>query len=267
MAAQRSLAESTREVQSSSSKMASGSRIQSAKDDAAGLAISNNLNAQKMGLRQAHRNANDAVSLFQVAEGGMQEQSNMLTRLRELAIQAATDSIGDSERDMLNEEYNQLMDESQRIAESTRFNGKQLLVMSDTPDFKDFQVGLHDDDDSKISSNPFDFMTDENSLGTIGTSVWSKDDARTSLESIDQAMTEISSQRALAGSYQQRLVHAIDNLDQQQLSTSATNSRIRDVDYADEASVNLRAKMKQDASSAVLAQANQIGRSALKLLM
>jgi flagellin len=267
MRAHRALTESTRSMESSSTKLASGSRINSAKDDAAGLSISNNLKAKEMSMRQAQRNANDSVSVLQVAEGGMNEQSSILTRMRELAIRSASDTIGDSERDLVDLEYREMADEMQRIAESTKYNGQQLLTMSaENLEFRDFQIGIHDDENSRLSIAPLEIATDEETLGIHTTSTWSKEDAQLSLSEIDQAITEVSSQRSIIGSYQSRLNSTINNLDQQALSTAGANSRIRDVDYAYETAENFKAKIKMETSAKVMVQANNFSANALKLL-
>lgn len=267
MRAHRDLSESTRTMESSSSKLASGSRINSAKDDAAGLAISNNLKAQVMGLRQAQRNANDSISYLQVAEGSMNEQSSIITRMRELAMRSASDTISDAERDLVEHEYREMADEMQRIAESTKYNGQDLLSLSESNmTFKDFQIGIHDDENSRLTLQPLEFTTDEESLEINVTSVWSKEDAQQSLSMLDQAQQEISSQRSLVGSYQSRLQSTINNLEEHSFNSSGANSRIRDVDYAQEKAENIRAEMKMKASSTVMVQANNFSASALKLL-
>jgi flagellin len=267
MRALRDLTDSTRSIESSSSKLSSGSRIVSAKDDAAGLAISNNLKAQQMSMKQAFRNANDSVSVLQIAEGGMNEQSSILTRMRELAMSSASDTIGDTERDLVEMEYRELAEEVQRIAESTRFNDQQLLTMSeDNFHVKDFQIGIHSDESSRISIAPLEFNTDEDQLGINLTTTWSKEDSRNSLAEIDKAILEVSSQRSLIGAYQNSLHSTINNLDQQVLNTASAYSRIKDLDYAAETAENLKAKMKMESSSKVLLQSNNFGANALKLL-
>jgi flagellin len=267
MRAHRNLTESTRSLESSSSKLASGSRINSAKDDAAGLAISTNLKSQQMSMRQAHRNANDTVSYLQVAEGAMNEQSSILTRMRELAMRSASDTIGDEERDLVEMEYRQMAEEIQRIAESTRFNNEQLLTMSeDNFRIKDFQIGIYDDEDSRLTIAPLEFATDEETLGINTTSTWSKEDSQISLSEIDNAINEVSSQRSQIGSYQNKLTSTMNNLDTQILNSSEANSRIRDVDFAHETAENIRANLQIESASKVMVQSNNMGKNALKLL-
>lgn len=218
-------------------------------------------------MRQAYRNANDSVSVLQVAEGGMNEQSSILTRMRELAMRSASDTIGDSERDLVEMEYREMADEIQRIAESTRFNDKQLLTMSeDNFHIKDFQIGINDDEYSRLSLAPLELATDEETLGINTTSTWSKEDAQVSLAEIDKAMNEVTSQRSIIGSYQNRLQSTMNNLDEQVLNTAGAQSRIRDVDYAAETAENLKAKIKMESASKVMIQANNFNANALKLL-
>lgn len=254
-------------MEDSSLKLSSGSRINSAKDDAAGLSISNQLKSQQMSMRQALRNSNDSISVLQVAEGGMNEQASILTRMRELAMQSSTDTISDAERDLVEFEYRNMAEEIQRIAESTKFNGQNLLSADESNfHFKDYQIGIHNDEDSRLTLAPLEFATDEETLGINHLTVWSKEDAQSSLSQIDRAIEEVSSQRSLIGSHQARLQNTINNLDHQSLNTAAANSRIRDVDYAHETAENIRAKLKMESSSKVLVEANNFGASALKLL-
>jgi flagellin len=131
---------------------------------------------------RAHRNANDSISVFQVAEGSMNEQSSILTRMRELLMRSASDTIGDNERDMVESEYREMADELQRIAESTSCNGEQLLTNTDKNfDFKDFQIGIHDEAESRLTIEPLEISTDEETLGIPITSAWSKEDTQMSL--------------------------------------------------------------------------------------
>ena len=192
-------------------KLASGFRINRAGDDAAGLAISENLKAQVRGLKQSSRNAQDGISLVQVAEGAMSEVSNILIRLRELAVQSASDTVGPTERQFLNVEYDQLVSEVDRISEGTEFNGTQLL--SGTGSILDFQVGTRND--PNIDRLSFDASkADANSaaLGVNLTSVADKASAQNSLAALDQAITSVSAMRADFGAIQNRLQSTISNL-------------------------------------------------------
>src|SRR5690606_3091679 len=195
-------------------KLSSGKRITRASDDAAGLAIAKTLEAQTKGLRQAARNANDGISLVQVAEGGLNEVSNILVRLRELSVQAASDTVGDNERDFLNKEYQQLVSEVDRIAETTTFGGQNLLNgSSSTP--MEFQVGIGGSEMHRIEFDAAEANATVSSLGISGTGVLEKSDARDSLANIDEALNTISGFRATFGSVQSRLQSTISNLDTQ----------------------------------------------------
>jgi flagellin len=246
-------------------RLSSGYRINRAGDDAAGLAISENLRAQIRGLKQASRNASDGVSLVQVAEGSLNEISSILIRLRELAVQAASDTIGPVERQFLNVEYDQLISETDRIADGTEFNGTQLL--SGTGSILDFQVGTRND--PNIDRLSFDASkADANSaaLGVNLTSVADKASAQNSLSAIDQAIVSVSAMRADFGAIQNRLQSTISNLAVSVENMSAANSRIRDVDVAEETAELTRNNILLNAGTSVLAQANSSAQTALSLL-
>lgn len=246
-------------------RLSSGYRINRAGDDAAGLAISENLRAQIRGLKQASRNAQDGVSLVQVAEGALNEISSILIRLRELAVQAASDTIGPVERQFLNVEYDQLISEIDRIADGTEFNGTQLL--SGTGSILDFQVGTRND--PNIDRLSFDASkADANSaaLGVNLTSVADKASAQNTLAAIDQSIVSVSAMRADFGAIQNRLQSTISNLAVSVENMSAANSRIRDVDVAEETAELTRNNILLNAGTSVLAQANQTAQTALGLL-
>ncbi|MGE0764573.1 MAG: flagellin [Bdellovibrionales bacterium] len=246
-------------------RLSSGYRINRAGDDAAGLAISENLRAQIRGLKQASRNAQDGVSLVQVAEGGLNELSSILIRLRELSVQAASDTIGPVERQFLNVEYDQLVSEIDRIADGTEFNGTQLL--SGTGSILDFQVGTRND--PNIDRLSFDASkADANSaaLGVNLTSVADKASAQNALSAIDQAIVSVSAMRADFGAIQNRLQSTISNIAVSVENMSAANSRIRDVDVAEETAELTRNNILLNAGTSVLAQANQTAQTALSLL-
>lgn len=246
-------------------RLSSGFRINRAGDDAAGLAISENLRAQIRGLKQASRNAQDGVSLVQVAEGGLNEISSILIRLRELSVQAASDTIGPVERQFLNVEYDQLVSEVDRIADGTEFNGTQLL--SGTGSILDFQVGTRND--PNIDRLSFDASkADANSaaLGVNLTSVADKASAQNALSAIDQAIVSVSAMRADFGAIQNRLQSTISNIAVSVENMSAANSRIRDVDVAEETAELTRNNILLNAGTSVLAQANQTATTALGLL-
>lgn len=246
-------------------RLSSGYRINRASDDAAGLAISENLRAQTRGLKQANRNANDGVSLVQIAEGGLSEIGNMLIRMRELAIQAASDTIGDRERSFTDVEYQQLKKEIERIAATTEFNGTQLL--NGTGGIMDIQVGAHNNPfNDRISFDTTQADATQMGLGILNESLVSKQGAQTSLAVVDDALTRVSAMRANFGALQNRLVSIINNLNTAHENLSAANSRIRDTDMADETAELARHNILMQSGTSVLSQANQIQALALKLL-
>lgn len=254
----------SRETEESSAKLSSGQRITKAADDAAGLAISEKMKAEIRSSKQANRNANDGVSMIQTAEGGLNETSSLLIRMKELAVQAATDTIGDSERQKTSLEYEGLKEELDRISKSTKFNGQNLLDGSGKR--FDFQVGISHTSDDTVTFNSADVNSGSASLGIDSAQILSKNGAQMSLGKIDSAINKISAQRSAIGSIQNRLVSSSNNLMVYTENMSASNSRIRDVDVADEASKQARNTIVGQAGTAVLAQANLTGKDALKLL-
>ena len=263
--AQRNLMGTKLLLDKSLERLSSGYRVNRAGDDAAGLAISENLRAQIRGLKQSKRNAEDGISLVQVAEGGLNEVSSILIRLRELAVQAASDTIGPVERQFLNVEYDQLVSEVDRIADGTEFNGTPLL--SGTGAILDFQVGIRND--PQIDRISFDASkADANSaaLGVNLTSVADKASAQNSLSAVDSAITSVAAMRADFGAIQNRLQTTVNNLSIAHENLSAANSRVRDVDVAEESAELMRNNILLLAGTAVLAQANQTSAAALSLL-
>lgn len=246
-------------------KLSSGQRINRAGDDAAGLAISESLRAQIRGLKQASRNANDGISLVQVAEGAMNEMSSILIRLRELAVQAASDTVGPVERQFLNTEYDQMIQEIDRIAEVTEFNGTQLL--SGVGAIMDFQVGIRNNPEvDRISFDSSKADANSAALGVNLTSVADKPSAQNALSAIDSAIMSVSAMRADFGALQNRLQTTTSNIQNSIENMSAANSRIRDVDVAEETSEMTRNNILLQAGTSVLAQANQSANVALGLL-
>jgi flagellin len=261
---QTALRKSSREVEESQTKLASGTRIVKAADDAAGLAISEKMKSEIRSSKQASRNANDGISLVQTAEGALNESSTLLTRMKELAMQAATDTLGDTERLLVENEYQGMKAELDRIAAATEFGGRKLLNGQGTN--LDFQVGLGGQKMNRVSYDAGAIRSDSSSLGISGGRVNNKNDARDVLGKIDQAFDTISGHRAMLGSIQNRLQTSSNNLDVYTENMSASNSRIRDVDYAMETSNLARGKIITEAGTAVLAQANVSPQSALKLV-
>ena len=263
--AQRNLAGSQRNVNSSLQQLASGSRINKAGDDAAGLAISENLKAQIRSARQASRNANDGISLVQTAEGGLNEISKIIIRLRELGIQSASDTVGEDERSFLNTEVQQLKDELQRIAQVTTW-GKMKLLDGSSP-IVDFQVGLYNDEfEDRITFDSTDNVATLDALGISSLDFTSKEGAQAGLSELDTAQVGVSRMRANLGALQNRLTSTVDNLAVAEENMNAANSRIRDTDVAEASSELMRNNILLQASTATLAQANQTAGMALKLI-
>jgi flagellin len=263
--AQKNLSFTQRGTMTSLARLSSGYRINQAADDAAGLAISENLKGQIRGLRQASRNANDGISLVQVAEGGLNEVSNMMIRLRELAVQSASDTLGDTERKFLDTEYQQLKSEVQRISEVTQFNGRDLL--NGTGGEIDIQVGTHNDAfKDRISFNASAANASLEALGVVAENVATKEAAQTSIDAVDSAMVSVNAIRANFGAMQNRLTSTTANLAVADENLSAANSRIRDADVAAESSEMVRNNILTQAGVATLAQANNISQVALKLI-
>lgn len=262
--AQRRLSSNAGNIENSMNRLSSGSRINKSSDDVAGLAISEQMRGQIRGLAQAQRNAQDGVSFVQVAEGALGETSNILIRVRELATQAASDTVGETERQFINVEVQQLMSELDRISDTTEYSGTKLLDGSGG--VLDFQVGTTGGENSVISFNAGDANASAGSLGVSGLSVDSKGGARSTLDSIDSALTKVGTMRANFGAMQSRMGATINNLAIYEENLSSANSRIRDADYAKEAADLAKNSIMQQASVATLAQANNNTALALKLL-
>lgn len=263
--AQRSLATTQREIGKSYAQLSSGSRITKAADDAAGLAISENLKSQIRSSAQASRNANDGISMIQVAEGGLGEISNILTRLRELGIQSASDTVGDRERGFINKEVDQLKAEAQRIAKTTRFGATNLLDGSGQK--FDIQVGIYNDDfEDRVSFDPSELDATAANLSIEGLDFSSKEGAQTALTVLDDAQGKVASFRANIGALQNRFFSTIENLGAQHENLSAANSRIRDADIAQSTAEATRNNILLNASTSVLAQSNANPQLALKLI-
>ena len=265
LSAQRALGINTRNLNDNLRKLSSGERITKAGDDAAGLAISENLKAQIRGMRQAKRNAGDAVSLLQTAEGGMNEISNIIIRLRELSVQAASDTVGTVERGYSDIEFQSLKEEIDRISRSTEFNGIKLLDGSGGK--LEFQVGTKND--PVLDRLHYDGSTADASLKALGLEVdgvSTKEGAQNSLNKLDDALVHINGTRANFGALQNRLQSTQNNLEISDENLSAANSRIRDVDVASETADMTKNNILLQAGISVLSQANQSPNTALKLL-
>jgi flagellin len=263
--AQRTMNTSQRQIGKSMEQLASGSRINKAADDAAGLAISENLKSQIRSLSQASRNSNDGISMVQTAEGGLNEISNILTRMRELGVQSSSDTVGDVERGFLDKEVQQLKAESQRITQTTKFGTTKLLDGSG--DKFDFQVGIGNDEDAdRISFNAGETNATVGALGIDGFDFSSKSGAQSALAEIDKAQSQVNGYRANLGALQNRLTSTVDNLGVQHENISAANSRIRDTDIAAATADQTRNSVLLQANTAVLTQANATSNMALRLL-
>ncbi len=263
--AQRNLDKTNRELNRSLARLSSGYRINTAADDPAGLAISEHLLAEIKGMQQDTKNAHDGVSLVQVAEGGLNTIQNMLIRLRELGVEASSDTVDNTDRRFLDVEYQQMKSEIQRVAEVTTFNGYDLL--NGTGGVLDIQVGVHNDpflDRISFNTAASDATLAALGLGTL--SVSSKAQAQESLDAIDNALTSVSAMRANFGAMQNRLQSTISNLLIARENLSAANSRIRDTDVAAETARLTRAEILRQAGISVLQQANNQSQMVLKLL-
>ncbi|MGE0632121.1 MAG: flagellin [Pseudobdellovibrionaceae bacterium] len=263
--AQRNLIASQRSLNKSMGQLASGSRINIAADDAAGLAISENLKAQIRSARQANRNANDGISMVQTAEGGLNEIGNIVVRLRELGIQASSDTVGPTERGFIDKEVQQLKAEVQRISAVTTWGTTKLLDGS-SPQF-DFQVGIFNNAfEDRITFNASENIATLDALGMAGMDYNTKEGAQTSLALLDEAQTRVNSMRANLCALQNRLTSTIDNLAVSEENMNAANSRIRDTDVAAASAELTRNNILLQASTSTLAQANQVNQLALKLI-
>ena len=267
--AQRNLNVTQIQLQRSLERLSSGLRINKAGDDAAGLAISENMRAIIRSANQAVRNANDGVSLLQTAEGGLNETSNILIRMRELGEQAATGTIGSTERSYIQSEFNQLRLEIDRIANATEFNGTNLLdgSLSAVASAVAFQIGVRNvAANDRISVTIGTATASALGLDTTNVAVSSQTAAQSALSLIDTAITSVSNLRGTLGAVQNRLQSTINNLQVAVENTSAAESRIRDVDVAAETALLTRAQILTQAGTAILAQANQTPQTALALL-
>lgn len=269
IAAQRALIGNRNAQDRSMAKLSSGERIVRAGDDAAGLAISEKLKAEIRSIRQANRNANDGISMIQTAEGGLNEIQNILIRLRELSMQASSDTVGDVERGFTDKEVQNLVSEIQRISLSTQFNGINLLNGGgDNEDvIYEFQVGTHNN--PELDRLQYDVSNSDSTvqrLGLLGLTVATKEEAQMNLEKVDEAIRIVSENRSVFGALQNRLQSTINNLMVADENLSAANSRIRDVDIAFESSELTKKNILANSSTSMLTQANQNNMLALKLL-
>jgi len=263
--AQRNLSSSQEAANLSMAQLASGSRITKAADDAAGMALSENLRGEIRGLRVTQRNASDGVSMVQTAEGGLTEISNILVRLKELGVQASSDTVGDKERGFLNIEVQQLKDELNRIAKTTKFGNTHLLDGSGND--LELQIGTGNDAfKDRIVFHSGQNTATLDALGIDGIDYSTKDGARSMLDKIQEAQTKVIGTRANLGAIQNRLQSTINNAQISEENLSSANSRIRDVDVANATSELTKNNILTQAGAGVLVQANQSKMAALKLI-
>lgn len=265
LVAQRNLGINSSNQKASLEKLASGTRISRSSDDAAGLAISERMRGQLRSLRQDIRNANDGISMIQTAEGAMNEVANIIVRFRELAIQGASDTIGDTERGFIDKEVQQLRQEIDRIAAATEFNSRKLL--SGEGEVLEVQIGMNNnpEQDRFIFDSSKTNVTSEK-LGLSGITIATKADAQNQIDQIDSAMKVLTQNRAELGALQNRLQSSISNMQIYDENLSAARSRIYDVDVASETAELTKNNILSSAGTSVLSQANQNNLLALKLL-
>ncbi|MBF0273929.1 MAG: flagellin FliC [Nitrospinae bacterium] len=268
---QRQLGLNTTSLGDSLSKLSSGLRVNSAKDDAAAMAVSTNLRADIASMEQAIRNTNDSVSLLAVTEGALSETSLMLVRMRELSMEAATTLLTSGQRSSVNNEYSNLMSEITRMSLTTEFNGQLLLngsLSSAAATTLNVQVGIDNSSSSRINLNSSVDLTnmDVTSLGLDVTSITTADSAQSAITIIDAAINTVSVGRGNIGAVQNRLERTITNLEIAVENTSAADSRLRDADMAKEISIFTRNQILVQSSTAMLSQANLIPQSVLQLL-
>ena len=267
--AQRNLSASSGSLTTSMQRLSSGLRVNSAKDDAAGLAIAERMQAQVRGMNVAIRNANDGISLAQTAEGALGKIGENLQRMRELAVQSANDTNGSTDRTSLDNEFKELAAENLRVIQNTKFNGQALLTGSGgaAGSFA-FQIGANTQADNQVSittANMISAMTaaTQGSTASLGTTAAS---ARTSMSALDAALDAVNAQRSKFGAAQNRFDAIISNLQVSSENQAAARGRIMDADFAVESANLARAQILQQAGTAMLAQANQMPQSVLKLL-
>jgi flagellin len=267
--AQRNLVGSQNSLAMSMQRLSSGLRVNSAKDDAAGLAIAERMNAQVRGMNVAVRNANDGISMAQTAEGALSKVGDALQRMRELAVQSRNASNSESDKDSLNKEFAELQKEITRVIGGTAFNGKNLIGAEATA--MTFQIGANvtTDDEVVVTTENLNSNTDVTAISASTVVIDSTVDAAgigSVIQDIDTAIDTINNQRATFGATQSRFEAIISNLQQSVENQSAARSRIMDADFAQETAAMSRAQILQQAGTAMVAQANQLPQQVLSLL-
>ncbi|MFM7294436.1 MAG: flagellin [Burkholderiales bacterium] len=263
LTAQRNLSASQSSLATSMQRLSSGMRVNSAKDDAAGLAIAERMNAQVKGMNVAIRNASDAISLAQTAEGALGKIADSLQRMRELAVQSANATNSDSDRLNLDTEYQALNEEVTRVLTGTQFNGTAVLNAAGT---LDFQVGANNSATDKISVTTTDLTAGTGVSAVTGGSITTAAASLTAMDDIDDALTEISTARASFGATQNRFEAVISNLQVNAENQAASRGRIVDADFAAETANLSRTQVLQQAGMAMVAQANAMPNGVMQLL-
>ena len=266
--AQANLANTQATLAKSIGRLSSGMRINSAADDAAGLGISQNLSADIRSISQAQRNANDGISMSQVAEGAMNQMQGIVSRMRELSVQSANSTLGSDERGYIQTEFSQLSQEVNRIGQVTNFGSQKLLDGSASTGLT-FQVGINNTAADRLSMSITKLTTStlgSTSLHIASASLSTAANAQAAIGAFDKAIQQLSQARAKVGASQNRMSVTVSNLASSYTNLSAANSRITDVDVAEETATMTKANILSQAGLAVLAQANQLPQAALKLL-
>lgn len=263
--AQGNLAKTSRGLSSTFENISSGLRINNAADDAAGLAVAENLDAEQRSLRQAHRNTNDGISVIQTAEGATNEVGDMLKRMRELAVQSSSETLADSERAYIQDEFTQLTEEVDRIADVTEFNGQSLANVSGGGTMN-VQVGIHNSTDDRIAITLGDLSADTLKVDSGNMKLSTSASAQEAITAIDTAIDSVNKHRSNYGAVQNRLESALNNLETYTENVATAESRIRDADFAHETAEMSKFQIMQQAGTAILGQANGLGQGALRLI-
>lgn len=264
LVAQKYLQQHTNDLSKENSKLSSGERIVSASDDPAGFAISETLKSKVKSNYQAERNTNDSISMLQVAEGTLGVMAGVSSRLRELAIQAANDTIGESERGVIDREFQSLKAEIERMTLSTSYNGNKLINSSGS--VYDFQVGITSQGNDRVRYDMSKVLDSKNNFGISQISLKTKEGAQNSLSKIDNMLSQLSASRAEIGSMNVRMSAVVQNLQVSRESISATNSKIRDADIAAETAIRMKEGLLQSASLSMLKNSNDNPGKILKLI-
>jgi len=261
MGAQNALHQSTYSMEKSIEKLSTGLRINRASDDAAGLSVSENLRSQVIGLHMADRNAQDGISAMQVAEGSLNEVSSIMQRMRELSVESSTDTLTNTDRGYLNQEFSQLTSEVDRIVSVSEFNGTQLL--NGAWSSKDIQIGANNSANDRLTTSISSITTTK--LGINSSTIDTKSNAQSAIDSLDSGIDSVNSQRSNIGAYVNRLEHTVANLKNSELNMQAAESQVRDVDVGSEMANFTKLQILSQAGTSMLAQSNQIPQTALGL--